>query len=71
MGVIGILSSEMKIIKLAKNTLLDCLRHYLSTLKDCIGFSNFLVLSTVAMLIFVIPHSSAKEEHVFFASQKE
>ena len=70
-GVIAILSSEMKIIKLAKNTLLDCLRHYLSTLKDCIGFPNFLVLSTVAMLIFVIPHSNAKEEHVFFASQKE
>ena len=62
---IGIPSSEMKIIKPAKDILHDCMWHYLSTLKDWIGCPRFPKLTKVAKLILVIPHSSAKEEHVF------
>ena len=43
---------------------------YLSTLKDCIRYPNFLVLTMVAKLIFVIPHSNAEEEYVFSLVRK-
>ena len=62
---IGILSSEMKIIKPVKDVLDDRMWHYLSTLKDCIGYPRFPVLTKVVKLILVIPHSNAEEEHVF------
>ena len=70
MWEIGIPSSEWKLSSSSKNTFLNRLRHYLSTLKDCIRYPNFLVLTTVAKLIFVIPHSNAEEEYVFSLVRK-
>ena len=67
---IGIPSSEMKIIKPAKDILHDCMWHYLSTLKDWIGCPRFPRLTKVAKLILVIPHSNAEEERVFSLVRK-
>ena len=44
--------------------------HYLSTLKDCIGWPKFPRLTKVAKLILVIPHSNAEEESVFLLVRK-
>ena len=67
---IGIPSSEMKIIKPAKDILHDRMWHYLSTLKDWIGCPRFPRLTKVAKLILVIPHSNAEEERVFSLVRK-
>ena len=67
---LGIPSSKIKIVKTVKDSLHDCLWHYLSTLKDCIGCPRFSRLTKVAKLILIIPHSKTQEERVCLLVRK-
>ena len=49
---------------------MDFLRQYISTMKTPDHTPRFLMLSKVAMLVLVIPHSNAEKERVFSMVRK-